>query len=615
MARAAFWAILLFAAAIRLALFSGYGLGDDPGYFHCYHDILRTGQWNPERAYDWRFAFWIPVVGAMRLFGVSEWSFVAFVFAASLVNVVLVWALARQEWPERWASLVAMALIAVFPLEVLSSTLFVIDVPLAMWAFAALWLYRQACLARWGPVGVAATTAAGVLLFLAYSTKQWGVLVGTIFAGEALRGLRSTWRHSALCAGTFLLLVATYHGWQWWRFGDPIRDFHVVRRVAIFLPHSWDIVTDYSRMLLLRNELGSWFGGWYPHALLALGVVFMGKLREAGAWPGYFLVLLACLSAMPSHREDGRWVLLVPHIFRYLCFLSIPLCLALAAYARLLIHRRPVLGSSFLAALVVVSVLQAETLTAPTRDAFGEQRRVNALLMASFPNERFVSDWDFLHRLVNFQLGGSLVRVERIRSEDPEGQARELVGVRDGVVISGGARLPWYGCRRCAVTLERFSPGPSWRLVTAIEGPRTVYRREPLRIWRVSGADNRVSALLAGTPGEGTSRLDTLRSLFEAQDWPAVDVHAAGRRRAHSFLALTLYRLRRVDEAAAEAASYRMRYGVDDAAIELEFRHAVAGRAIDPARARGLFEALAARRPASYWGREANQLAAELPAS
>lgn len=741
MARTAFWTILFFAATLRLALFSGYGLGDDPGYFHCYHDILRTGQWNPERAYDWRFAFWIPVVGFMRAFGVSEWSFVGFVVVASLVNVVLVWALARQEWPERRGPLVAMALMAVFPLEVLSGTLFVIDIPLAMWAFGALWLYRQACLAWRGTAAVAAATGAGALLFLAYSTKQWGVLVGGVFAVEALRRLRTTWRQSAVCAGTFLLIVAAYHGWQWLRFGDPVRDFHVVRRVAIFLPHSWEIVTDYSRMLLFRNEFGSWFAGWYPHTLLVLAVLFVRRLREAGLWLGYFFILLLCLSAMPSHRENGQWVLLVPHIFRYLCFLSIPLCLALAAYVNALLRWRPAVAMPVLGAFIALSVIQAVALTGPTRDAFGEQRRVNALLMAEFPDERFVSDWDFLHRLLNFRLGRALSRVHWIRSEDPEGQARELAAVREAVVISGGARLPWYGCRRCPLTVERFVPGPDWRLVTTIEGPPTVYRREPLRIWRVSEAERRASVLLAGASADSTRRLEILRGLYDARDWPAVaalgthllesdpeaegevafltgltcarrdrphcarrflaavveqsrldparvreatvalaraagslgdwvsareivanhrarypdavgdpgleeiarglaegqalyhalhyaealrrfaeirdrsNVQPAQRQRGQYFLALTLYRLRRIEEAAAEAASYRARYGVDDAAIELEFRHAEAMRAVDPARAGALFEAVAARYPATYWGREAERLAADLPAS
>src|SRR6185503_1220658 len=88
------------------------------------------------------------------------------------------------------------------------------------------------------------------------------------------------------------------------------------------------------RMLFRANEYGSYFAGFYPHALLVLAVVLLLRLFRAGKWLVYTAVLLAAMAAMPSHRVDGQWVVLVPHIFRYLCLLSIPLCLALTAYAR-----------------------------------------------------------------------------------------------------------------------------------------------------------------------------------------------------------------------------------------------------------------------------------------
>ncbi len=483
------WIILLAAIALRVALFSGYGLGDDPNYYASYHDILKTGHWQPDRGYDWRFAFWVPVVLFMRVLGVTEWGFVGFITLCGVLNVALVHALARQDWPEPWAALVAMALMAVFPLEVLSSTLFVIDIPLATYCFAGFWLYREALAERRRRgTRVAMAFLGGVFLFLGYSTKQWGILAGSIFALEALHRRRGTWRYSLLCASSFAVLLGSYLGWQWWRFGDPIMDVHVVRKAAIFLPHSWDIVTDYSRMLLFRNEHGTWLGGWYVHATGVLALLFLPRLLGAGKWLLFFLVLLACLSAMPSHWENGHWVLLVPHIFRYLCFLSIALCLALAAYWREAIRFRRALALPALAAFLVLTGVQAVQLTGPTRDAFGEQRQANAILLTQFPQERFVSDWGFLSRLQNFGFDGmNWQRFQGIRSETPDGQARELASVRGAIVVTGGARLPWYGCIRCAASVAKLAPPSSWQLVVAFDDPPlTRYRPEPLRIWRVS---------------------------------------------------------------------------------------------------------------------------------
>jgi hypothetical protein len=498
-AHTAIWgAVLLAGVALRVALFSGYGLGDDSAYFWCYGRILRSGTIDPQCAYDFRFAFWIPVVGAMRLFGVSEASWVGFVTLCSCLNVVLVWLLARQDGWERPAALAAMALMAVLPLEVLCATLFVIDVPLATYCFGAFWLYRAALAAARRPRRLAFAAAAGVGLFLAYSTKQWAVLVGILFAVEGLRDPRRTWAASAVTLGGFATLVGGYFAWQWARFGDPYYDIRLVRSVAAFLPHDPQNLLDYPRMLFLPNELGLRFAGFYPHALALLALVYLRR-RAAARWPAYFLVLLVALAAMPSHRDaQGRWLVLVPHIFRYLCFVSIPLCLALGAYVRELLRGRRAVGLALLAAFLGASAGQAVVLAAPTRDSFAEQRRALVALRA-FPEERVWADVMLAYRFASLELRlADMARVGFLRAETPAARADELAHLRDGIVVTGGARLPWYGCHRCTANLGDLPVPPSWVLLAALEGgPRTIYRTEPLRIWRVAPAAAEAAARLA----------------------------------------------------------------------------------------------------------------------
>src|SRR5262249_20653095 len=146
----------------------------------------------------------------------------------------------------------AMALLAALPLDVLSSTLFVIDIPLATYCFAAFWLYRES-LKGTGNRALGFALGASVFLLLGYIAKQWAVLVGLLFAAEGLPTVRTTWRQSLVCAGGFLLLLVAYSGWQWVTFGDPIKDLHAIRGMAIFEPHSWDNLLDYPRMLFLPN--------------------------------------------------------------------------------------------------------------------------------------------------------------------------------------------------------------------------------------------------------------------------------------------------------------------------------------------------------------------------
>jgi 4-amino-4-deoxy-L-arabinose transferase-like glycosyltransferase len=501
--RTAWLLVFGFGALLRLGLFGGFGLGDDPGYFINYHDIYTTGTWSAARPYDFRFAFWVPVVLCMKLLGDNELAFIAFITFCSLVNLVLIYALARQEW-DRPGAILAMALLAVFPLDVLCSTLFVIDIPLATYCFAAFWLYRRSLAPGPPSARLAAAAGSAVVLFLAYSTKQWAVLVGFLFLAEALRDWRATWRYSLVAGGGFLTLVAAYFGWQWARFGDPIYDIHLVRKVAAFLPLSREIVLDYPRMLLLPNEYGLWFGGFYPHVLLVLAVLFLPRIRAAGRWLAYFLVLLAALAAMPSHRDNGRWVVLMPHIFRYLCLLSIPLCLALAAYVRETWRWRTWAGVTLTCGLVVVSVVQSVALTAPTRDAFGEQRQAVAVLR-QFPDERVWADRDLYYRYLCLELRMKHADLARfLRSETPEARKAEVAQIDEGIIVTGGGRLPWYGCYRCTANLGSLEIPAGWSELARFEGTITGYRQEPLRIWRVSKAD-----LLA-------------RALFDAvSDWDA----------------------------------------------------------------------------------------------
>ena len=63
-----YWALVFaLGVGLRLALFSGYGLGDDPNFFRSYFSILRSGSYNPAdhyRMYQMRFGLWVPVSAA-----------------------------------------------------------------------------------------------------------------------------------------------------------------------------------------------------------------------------------------------------------------------------------------------------------------------------------------------------------------------------------------------------------------------------------------------------------------------------------------------------------------------------------------------------------------------
>lgn len=497
--RALWLAVFGAGVILRIALFSGYGLGDDPNYFIAFNMIARAGTYYPSDPYQMRFGIWVPVVIAMKLFGQTELGFVGGILLCSIYNLALIYLLARQEWTWPYA-LLAMALLAVYPLDVLCSTLFANDMMLATWCFTAFFLFRKA-LAEWestrARVALACAVASGAFVLFGFVTKPWSVLLIPLFALEALRKPRA-WRVSLVAAAAAALCLSAYLGWQWVRFGDPLYHINVARPVAIFMPYTRDLLLDYPQMLLLPNYYGARFAGFYPHVIIALALVFVWRAPGALRWLLYFVILLAGLAALPAGRRDGQWVTLVPHIFRYLASVSIPLSLALAALLRELCRRRILTGFVVIAVFLVVSVVQSVAVTEPTRDSFGEGRRAIAVLRR-FPDERVMSDENFLGRIYNFEWktrhGERMVPVNGATREARHAQYAALT---EGMAVTGGARLPWYGCVPCNSNLDGFRPPPTWSLVAEFDDrPVGAYRLEPLRVWRVSRTAARVNEILA----------------------------------------------------------------------------------------------------------------------
>jgi 4-amino-4-deoxy-L-arabinose transferase-like glycosyltransferase len=393
--------------------------------------IARADTYYPSDPYQMRFGMWVPVVIAMKLFGQTELGFVGGMLFCSIYGLVLIYLLARQEWTWPYA-LLAMALLAVYPLDVLCSTLFANDMMLGAWSFTSLFLYRKALAEQMRPaVCFASAVGSGVFVLFGFVTKPWLVLMIPLFAVEALRR-RHAWRVSLLTAVAAAFFLGAYVFWQWFRFGDPLYHIDVARPLAIFLPYSRDLLLEYPRMLFQPNQYGSRFAGFYPQLVVALALLFVWRAPGALRWLLYFVILIAGLAALPAGRRDGQWVTLVPHIFRYLASVSIPLCLALAALLRELCRRRLVVGFAVVAVVLVTSVVQSVALTMPSRDAFGEERRANAVLRL-YPDEPVMSDHHFLGRLFNFEWYGRHVdRLRPLQSETRPSRMAEYAAFPTG---------------------------------------------------------------------------------------------------------------------------------------------------------------------------------------
>lgn len=510
-------ALLIVGTLLRLALASGYGLGDDGPFFAPYSAIARSGVFDPGEQYSLRFGTWLPVVASLRLLGQTEVGFLAPILIASVVNLLLVYSIARDEW-DRAAARCAMALLAVLPLEVLCATVFAPDVMLATWMFGSYWCLRRALrtdrsVRRW-----LFALGAGLTFFVGFISKPWVAFVIPLLAWEALWRGRRRLGVLAVAAVAAIAPAAALCAWQAARFGDPLHQLTMTRRMAAFEPYSSKILLDYPHMLLWPTEYGSFFAGWYPHLLIVLAILCARSAYTAGKWLLYSLIVLLGLAAMPSHWGNGQWQTLSPHIFRYLTLLSIPLCLALTAYLRVLWTRWPRVGRALMTALLALSLWQSVELTAPTRDAFAETRQASVLL-ASYPDDTLYLDRDLGLRVVDFVLvDRGFERAIRLAAETPEAQAAELGAIQEGLIVTGGARLPWYGCLRCVAHVDGWQVPAHWTLLKQLDAPLTAYRREPLRLWRASVATLNATAISADVP-TAAGRAALVRELL-AQNRP-----------------------------------------------------------------------------------------------
>src|SRR5262249_29708429 len=98
-----------------------------------------------------------------------------------------------------------------------------------------------------------------------------------------------------------------------------------------------------------------------------------------------------------------------------------------------------------------------------------------------------------------------------LRSEDPVRRQAEFAAIKEGLVVTGGSRLPWYGCIRCTANVGDYQVPPTWTLIRELDAPITGYRDQHRRIWRGSAAGAEARALLA----ERTNREDQ-RALLRA---------------------------------------------------------------------------------------------------
>jgi hypothetical protein len=239
--------------------------------------------------------------------------------------------------------------------------------------------------------------------------------------------------------------------------------------------------------MFFKNEFGESLHGYHFYGVALC--LFVGarkgicsKLFPVLAW---LLVIFFFVEFFP-HKMRNLIPYTIPRIFRYFVIVIPPSIIFVSYYWNTFRTNYQTLFAAAFAVYVALSISWSYESTRIARIAFGEVR--NAITHLRGLEGDIYSDWYLISKIERLENGGR--RDSRlhpwINAETPEAWRQKFLGVETGYVVTGGPRLPYYGCFRCIPNLGHFVPPRNWRMLREFD--RQLYppwKTEPLRIWYV----------------------------------------------------------------------------------------------------------------------------------
>jgi 4-amino-4-deoxy-L-arabinose transferase-like glycosyltransferase len=478
--------ILILGSVLRLALFCGDGLGDDPNIFAAYRNIYDGQMLNSP--YYHRFSYWIPQIAIWKSFGFSEFTFVLPVLLSSIGCIYVVYLVARELFDIE-TGLIAATFMAVNPFEVLNATLISTDVNLSLYMLLAVYFFIRAQ----RQYNAAYFFLSALFVFLAFVNKLFGAYILPVIIGFYL--VREGWdlkkisRYRSFMVSLTVLFLVLFTA-CWLLVGDPftyITIFSENREPPHIAPIDANQLMIYPNQMFFKNEFGERLHGYHFYTVVLCLFVgarkgVCGKLFSVLAW---FLIIFFFVEFFP-HKMRNLIPQTIPRIFRYFVIVIPPSIIFVSYYWNSFRMSHQTLFAAAFAAYVTLSILWSYESTQIARIAFGEVR--HAITHLRDVGGDIYSDWYLISKIERLENGGR--RDPRlhpwINAETPEAWQQKFLDVEAGYVVTGGPRLPYYGCYRCIPNLEHFVPPRNWRMLKEFD--RQLYppwKTEPLRIWYV----------------------------------------------------------------------------------------------------------------------------------
>ena len=356
----AFWAIAVFALALRLACMTGL-MGSDDLQYAIHAEALLEGRYEENLAelrptqrihHGLRYSVIVPLAAIYRVFGMSEGTTIALPLLASTGSVILVAAIALRMFDRRVA-LIASLLYATFPMHLRLATILV---PEPIGEFLILLAVLSYLYARDG--NRAPWVAAGLFTGAAYLAKEPAVFIGVALALHAIAERR--WRGAMLLAAGLAGVIAVEHLYYLFGHGDLLFRHHSTQL--------WKV--DAASLAVANRDLPYWLFKHYPRMMLVPNLSFGLHSLACLLWAaaaialkprrGYALLFM-CAVIPWLYQNFGSWSLqyyvLLPREARYIVITYAPLMVLSGVLLSRAFSARPVISKPVAAIFGIVLVV------------------------------------------------------------------------------------------------------------------------------------------------------------------------------------------------------------------------------------------------------------------
>jgi hypothetical protein len=467
--------LVVAALALRVTVAVGAVHWDEVLYWECAR-ALRHGDMAPTTIFCVRYGVVVPLAAMQALFGETQFALMLVPVLYSLALLFVAYGLGLLYGGQQ-TGILAVALLAVLPLDVVYATDVHTDLPIAVfWAITMYAVKRGEIAGR-----IAWFIAGGLSLGLAYLTKEIGGLFLVVLLAR-LVWLRHGWRSHFILGLTFLGVIAADWSWMAWVTGAPLNRW-IVGRAHIADITTMDPSLDWMLAFpsWLFDPLAPYFGITGGIGYLAIAAGVWGWLRrdrgiaELALWWGLLFLALNFAPLDPTFR--------LPLFRRYprtLHPLILPLVLMAALWLACGMARYRRACAALLTVFTLVSGVGIWSLSEDRKQWAAVARQAAPLIQHAAPEGLVVTDirsaW-FLRVLLP-------ARSERIVVYSDVDMAR----LSPGTLVLTDPRFLRSEFKDNPTPVAMLAAPPSWECVATLPPPRRVsVRRLIVRAGRVLG--------------------------------------------------------------------------------------------------------------------------------